>query len=174
MLWQAKVGCAEHHRAAVERIVNTYPPAWLLRPQSGELFDNLDHCNRRLRGYSFAEGFDIVRKGGESKEAPSWRFRCIYHGDRTRNDRGLEDHIEKNENGSIISRRQREGTTVRQLGCKWEGYCSFKDIGKRGSGDKGYVLTMKCDTHSGHELADDPFQFPSYLKSFEKYLRAIH
>ena len=71
MLWQAKVGCAEHHRAAVECIVNTYPPAWLLHSQLDELFDNLDHCNRRLRGYSFAEGFDIVHKEGGSKEASS-------------------------------------------------------------------------------------------------------
>lgn len=70
MLWKAKVGCVEHHHAAVERIVNAYPPAWPLRPQSGELFDNLDHCNRRLRGYSFAEGFDIVRKRGGSGETP--------------------------------------------------------------------------------------------------------
>ena len=68
MLWQAKFGCAEHHRAAVERIVNAYPPAWLLPPQSGELFNNLDDCNYRLRGYTFAEGFNIVRKKRGAKK----------------------------------------------------------------------------------------------------------
>jgi hypothetical protein len=54
MSWQAKPGCAEHHPAAVERIVNLLPPAWLLTPQSGEVFDGLDNCDRRLRGYSLA------------------------------------------------------------------------------------------------------------------------
>lgn len=43
-------------------------------PESGEVFNSPDHCDRRLRGYSFAEGFDIVRKGGGSKSNPSWRF----------------------------------------------------------------------------------------------------
>jgi hypothetical protein len=59
MPWQAKPGCAEHHRAAVERIVNTLPPSWLLKPSSGEIHDSLEGCNRRLRGYALAEGFDI-------------------------------------------------------------------------------------------------------------------
>jgi hypothetical protein len=67
MPWQAKPGCPEHHRAAVERTVNLLPPAWLLTPQSGEIFNSLDHCDRRLRGFSFAKGFDIVRKGGGTK-----------------------------------------------------------------------------------------------------------
>jgi hypothetical protein len=66
MPWNAKPGCAEHHMAAVERAVNLLPPA-------GEVFDSLDHCNRRLRGYALAEAFDIVRKGGGTKSKPSWR-----------------------------------------------------------------------------------------------------
>ena len=77
MSWQAKPGCAEHHRPAVERIVNLLPPAWLLPPQSGEIFSSLDHSNRRLRGYAFAEGFKIVRQGGGTKVNPSWRFLCL-------------------------------------------------------------------------------------------------
>jgi hypothetical protein len=61
MSWQTKSGFAEHHRPVIERIINAFPVAWLLPPQSGELFIDLDHCNRRLRGYAFTEGFDIVR-----------------------------------------------------------------------------------------------------------------
>ena len=118
MSWKAKPGCAEHHRAAVERIVNLLPPAWLFEPQSGELFDSLEQCNRRLRGYAFAEGFDIIRQGGGTKANPSWRFFCVYHGERTRNTRKLEDEVEKDEAGNITSKRQREQTTVRQLGYK--------------------------------------------------------
>jgi hypothetical protein len=41
MPWQAKAGCAEHHRSAVERIVNLLPSEWLSAPKSGELFDSL-------------------------------------------------------------------------------------------------------------------------------------
>ena len=95
MSWKAKSGCAEHHRAAVERMVNALPPFYLLAPCSGELFDSLEHCNRRLRGWALAEGFDIVRNGGGTKAIPSYRFRCIFHGSKTQNNRKLEDMVEK-------------------------------------------------------------------------------
>ena len=74
MAWQAKPGCAEHHRTVIERMVNAFPPAWLLPPCTGEIFDSLEHCNRRLKGFSLAEGFDIVRKGGGTKVHPAYRF----------------------------------------------------------------------------------------------------
>jgi len=80
MSWQAKPGCAEHHRSVVERIVNLFPPAWLLPPQTGEIFNDLEHCERRLRGYLFAEGFDIVRKSGGSKSNPSLHLLYLHHG----------------------------------------------------------------------------------------------
>jgi hypothetical protein len=118
MSWQAKSGCAEHHRAAVERAVNVLPPLWLLHPQTGEVFDSLDHCNRRLRGYTLAEGFDIVRKGGGSKGNPSWQFRCVYYGERTRNDRKLENRVKRDKKENITSKRQRDKITVRQLSSK--------------------------------------------------------
>ena len=108
MSWKAKPGYTEHHRPAVERIVNLLPPAWLLPPQSGEIFSSLDHSNRRLRGYAFAEGFDIVRQGGGTKENPSWRFLCIYHGNKTRNTRKLKDKIEVDKDNNITNRRQRD------------------------------------------------------------------
>ena len=169
MSWQAKTGCAEHHRAVVERIVNANPSTWLLHPQSGELFDSLDHCNRRLRGYALAEGFDIVRKGGGLKSNPSWLFRCIHYGEKTRNDRKLEDRIERDKDGSIISKRQRDRITVRQLNYEWEGLCSFKSIGKQRTEPKGFILIMKCGTYSGYELADDLFQFRGHLKDSEEF-----
>lgn len=36
-------------------------------PCSGEVFESLEACNRRLHGYALAECFDIVRKGGGTK-----------------------------------------------------------------------------------------------------------
>jgi hypothetical protein len=68
MSWQAKPGYAEHHRPTVERIVNLLSPVWLLLFQSGELFDNLNYFNRRLRGYAFTERFNIMRQNGGMKE----------------------------------------------------------------------------------------------------------
>jgi len=99
MAWQAKPGCAEHNRTVIERMVNAFPPAWLLPPCTGEIFDSLEHCNRRLKGFALAEGFDIVRKGGGTKVHPAYRFSCYYHGDKTRNDRKLEDSVEYDEKG---------------------------------------------------------------------------
>jgi hypothetical protein len=60
MSWRAKPGCAERHRAALERMVNALPSSYLLPPRSGEVFEGLEACNRRLRGYTLAEGFDMV------------------------------------------------------------------------------------------------------------------
>jgi hypothetical protein len=172
MPWHAKSGCAEHHRAAVERIVNLLPSAWLLRPQSGERFDSLDYCDRRLRGYSFTEGFDIVRKGGGSKSNSSWRFFYIHHGLKTQNTRKLENEVTRNERSIITSRRQRENTNIGQLNYKWEGLYSFKELGKKGTSNKGYILTIKCISHS-YKLADNLFQFSVYLKSSEEYIKAV-
>ena len=173
MVWQAKPGCADHHRAAVERMVNALPAAWLLPPQTGEVFDNLGHCNERLRGYALAEGRDIVRNGGGTKTNPSYRFRCIFHGGKTQNNRKLEDRVEYNDEGKITSKRQRNGTNVRQLQCPWAALCSYKDIGKRGSGNKGYILIMQDDTHT-YTAADDPFEFPAHLKASEEFKEALH
>ena len=173
MVWEAKPGCADHHRAAVERMVNALPVAWLLPPQSGEVFDNLGHCNERLRGYALAEGRDIVRNGGGTKLNPSHRFRCIFHGEKTQNNRKLEDRVEYDNEGKITSKRQRGATNVRQLQCPWAALCSYKDIGKRGSGNKGYILTMQDDTHSC-TAADDPFEFPAHLKTSEEFKEALH
>ena len=38
MPWHAKPGCAKHHVAALERLVNSFLPGWLLPPNTGEIF----------------------------------------------------------------------------------------------------------------------------------------
>jgi hypothetical protein len=103
---RAKLECAEHHHAAVERMVNSLPSLYFLPPRSGQLFESLDSCKRRLRGFALAGGFDIVRKGGGTKANPSYRFRCIFHGSETRNDRKLEVIVQRDSEGTITSRRQ--------------------------------------------------------------------
>jgi hypothetical protein len=74
LLFSAKPGCPEYHRATVERMVNALPSSYLLLPRTGELFDSLDAYNGRLCGYALAEGFDTVKHGGGTKKIPSSRY----------------------------------------------------------------------------------------------------
>jgi hypothetical protein len=57
MLWQAEPDCAKPHIAAIKHLVNTFPPAWLLPPQTGEIFGSKEERNRRLRAFALAEDF---------------------------------------------------------------------------------------------------------------------
>jgi hypothetical protein len=59
----------------------------------------------------------------------------------------MEPVVERNEKGKITSVRQRD-TSVGQLACEWLVRCSYKDIGKRGSGIKGFILTVIGLDHS--------------------------
>ena len=66
--WHVKPRCPKYLVAVLERAVNALPSAWLLQPTTGEVFDSIEHCRRRLQGYALAEGFDVVRiKGGIKK-----------------------------------------------------------------------------------------------------------
>jgi hypothetical protein len=119
MVWHAHPACPKHLVAALERHVNAFPAAYLLPPQSGEIFDSISHCERRLRAYAMAQGFDIASTGGGTRAAPGCRFQCSYHGDIIKNWRHLEDHIEKDKECKVTSKRQREGIIVGQLNCQW-------------------------------------------------------
>ena len=69
--WRAKPHCPRHLVAALERAVNALPSEWLLPPHTGEIFDSIEHCRRRLQGYSLAEGFEVVQIGGGTKQNPA-------------------------------------------------------------------------------------------------------
>ena len=105
MVWHAKPGCPAHRRAPLERAVNALPTEWLETPRTGEVFDGIIECERRLRGYILAEGFDIVRNGSSTKKHLGRRFFYIFYRTETRNNWGLEDYIERDEKGMIISKR---------------------------------------------------------------------
>src|SRR5438045_5648562 len=154
-VWRAKPRCPKHLVAVLERAVNALPPAWLLQPTTGEVFDSIEHCRRRLQGYALVEGFEVVQTGGGTKKVPGTRFECSKHGESTRNWRKLENHVEYDTEDTISTVRQREYTLVSQTSCKWLARVSWKDIGKRGSGKKGFVLTVICLDHHGHVLTDN-------------------
>jgi hypothetical protein len=73
----------------------------------------------------------------------------------------------------IVSKRRREATSVRQLQCPWSALCSYRNIGKRGAGEMGFMLTVQYEAHENHQLVDDPFTFPAHLKSSEEFQEAL-
>ena len=113
----APSGCAPHLREAYERAVNVHPAAWRREPMTGEVFKDLVEAERRLRCHALVAGFDIVRGSGGTTAYPGASFLCFYHGDRTLNTRGLEDSVIRDNEGMILSRRQRDSTSIRQRGC---------------------------------------------------------
>jgi hypothetical protein len=173
MPWNARPGCPQHHVAALERLVNnSYPVQWLSEPQTGEEFDSLEHCNRRLRAFALAEGFNIMRYGGGTGAALAYWFRCFFHSTETKNTRKLEDRVEVNEEENITSKCQRKVSNVRQLDCLWQALCLFKSVGKRGSGIKAYILTVQNSKHCCTLIDDSLSVFPAHLQATEKWQTA--
>jgi hypothetical protein len=60
VVWRAYPACLAHLVGALKRHVNALPAAYLLLLQSGEIFNNIPHCEGRLYGYVLAEGFNII------------------------------------------------------------------------------------------------------------------
>jgi hypothetical protein len=83
------------------------------------------------------------------------QFACIHHGVEIKNWRDLEDHVEKDVEDKIVSRRKREATFSNARECTWEMYWSVRSVGKRGSGVVGGQLGITRDVHN-HILAPNP------------------
>jgi hypothetical protein len=49
--WAAPAGLTATAREAIERAVTRVPPAWLLAPRRGELFDRPEEVYARLQGF---------------------------------------------------------------------------------------------------------------------------
>jgi hypothetical protein len=96
------------------------------------------------------------------------RLVCQHHSGKTRNYRGLEERVEHDEEGGVISQRKREKTATGQLKCPYEVRCSYKGFPNRSSPFKAWVLTVKEDQHS-HECVDDPLVYPKHKQSTIEY-----
>ena len=147
--WTAHANCPAHFRAEIEARVRAFPPSFIEEPVDGEVFDNVELCRERLQGFAFSQGFAIVLKSGSMKQArPRFYFHCIHHGASTLNTRQLEEHVERDEDDNITSRRKQEATNIQARACPYFIYLAFKQIGKRGSGQYGLVLSVKNSSHS--------------------------
>jgi hypothetical protein len=67
MPFHVKPECPRHLVTAYEGAVNALPASFLLPPASGEVFNYISAYESRLRGYSLAEGFDVVLTGGGTR-----------------------------------------------------------------------------------------------------------
>lgn len=171
--WTAHPNCPAHFREEVEARVRAFPPCFIEQPADGEVFDNVDLCRERLQGFAFSRGFAIVQKSGSMAQArPRFYFRCIHYGSSTSNWRGLEEHVERDEEDNVISRRKKEATNINGRGCPYFIWLAYKQIGKRGSGKFGLVLGVKNDTHS-HNMAVNPLVYSEHKRSLPAFQNAV-
>jgi len=168
--WRAPSGCPEGLRYTLEKAVNAYPPEWLQEPTTGEIFSSMDEAHSRLIAFSLSQGFDVVISHSSQKPQPVTTFSCTHHGTKTKNWRKLPERVEKDEQGNIVGERKLNLTVVRQTGCPWACRVSYKNVGKRGSGERGYILTVKSVSHDNtHPLASNPLVYQRHRERLIEY-----
>jgi hypothetical protein len=163
-----RLACPEAHRAIVQRVIDRMPPAYWRLPATGDVIaGGLDAFEAHIRAFSFCTGFDVVREGGGNTRAPSLRLQCIHHGTNTQNTRGLEDRVVRDDEGTIISQRKLDNTSVQQLGCTWKVRCTWKDQ-HRGRGDTAWIVNVVNSVHS-HDLRPDPMTYIGHRQATDEY-----
>ena len=160
--WQARPGCPATLVNVLKEKVNSFPSYWLNTLYKGEIFKDLIEARDRYRAFALAEGFEVVKGGGGGPLFPAARFHCFHHSIRSRNWRKLEDEVERDKDGDIISKRRRQATHVHGSACPWLVVVSFKGIGGRFSGQKGFITSIKSLEYKGHPLLDNPLAILSY------------
>jgi hypothetical protein len=155
----------QHQRSTFDRTIAALPPAFLGFPTTGEVFDSAASCKARLQGFSLGQGFAVVV--GKSNKNQYVEFLCIHHDSETRNHRQLEQDVQLDPEGKIVSRRKRGDTQVNQkLDCQWRCICSFK-FAYTGAVDRVWILTVTSLTHT-HEMKN-PFGYRVYVKGTTEF-----
>jgi hypothetical protein len=156
-----------HQRGTYDRAVAALPPGFLEFPVTGEIFESKVGCKVRLQGFSLSQGFAVVVGKSSQDGTPRAEFLCIHHGTATRNDRQLEEEVERDPEGNITSRRQRGDTQVMQkLDCGWKGVLSHR-FPYPGATDRVWMLTMTCSGHT-HNMKN-PFSYQVHVKATTEY-----
>ena len=76
VLWITRPGCPEQYRDALERKINTFPPAWRQAPVTDEVFESFEQAKERLRAFALVEGFEVVVIAGGGSTTPMRRVAC--------------------------------------------------------------------------------------------------
>jgi hypothetical protein len=87
-----------------------------------------------------------------------FEFRCIHHGDKTANTRQLEDHVERDEENTINTRRKQEFTNINARSCLYLVILIRKQLRRRGSSVFSLVLGVHHDTYS-HLMVVNPLRY---------------
>jgi MULE transposase domain len=169
----AKPGCPEHLVPVINRHLLSIwrlHPDWLVEPQNKEVFPSLDAFEQRIQAWAFLQGFDVTHEGAGTKASPALRLWCIHHGSDTKNTRNLEDRVQRDKDGTIISDRKVDYTNVAQLGCLWKVRCSWKQLGMRNSKVFGFEVTYKGEgTVHSHALLPNPLEYVKHRKDTVEY-----
>jgi MULE transposase domain len=113
------------------------------------------------------QDFAVVQGRVWKDGTPRWQFICKAHGTKTENKRNLESRKRKDEEGKVVSDRQRDTMIKAKKDCGFEYLLSHKAVSK-GSKDKEYIGTLKCLNHT-HPLYLNPFSFKVHEKSTVEY-----
>jgi MULE transposase domain len=132
------------------------------RPYDGEIFQSPEECLGRLNAWGFLEGAAFTTKKSRPKHpTPNWLFSCSFHSDKTKNSYQLEAEVARDEEGKIVTKRQRN-TVHQRKGCLCEYRLSYKKV-TRDSNERVYLGIWVEGAHNGHQIPLNPFSFQSHL-----------
>jgi hypothetical protein len=116
-------------------------------------------------------GFVREPRGHSRKGLEGWNscreFKCMLHGTKTLNTRGLEPRKLKDKEGKVVTDRQRNKMVKAKKDCGFNYPLSHKTVSK-GSEERKYVGTLKCLTHT-HKSHLSPSSFKAHEKSTVEY-----
>jgi hypothetical protein len=150
-----------------------------MQPREGEVFDTAEAGQQRVLGYSLAAGFQTV--GGQASTKIRKNIWCLHHGEKTRDDRDLSHHIEKDSKGKIISTRKREDTREWAKNCKWRCYLiPCLEVDDKGNELNRWILrygtsrgdSLITDRHS-HDFAENALVFPKHRITQPAFQQAL-
>ena len=168
-LWQAHPHCPPDACERVERAVRALPTGYLDYPQNGEVFESAEACLRRLQGFALSQGFAVVKASGSLlSKRPRIQYKCVHYGQKTRNTRQLEDHVQRDIEGVITTRRQRQNTQILKKQCPWTVYLC-KRVGAR---DIATLSLNVTNPQHSHSMAPNPLQYKQHEKLLEEYAKA--
>ena len=97
------IALPEHVKPAWLCVIRALPPAWLLAPVTGEVFEGKEDCYQRLQGWGLFEGFGVIQGRVWKDRTPRQEFRCKLHSTKTLNTCGLEPRKLKDKEAKIVT-----------------------------------------------------------------------
>ena len=98
-------------------------------PSQDKEFSGPKDCLQRLNNWGFIEGAVYVTRfaNGSNPRTPNWIFACEAYGTETTNKHKLEERVIKDNEGEVLTHRQRDGYH-KQKGCTIEYALSYKKV----------------------------------------------